>query len=188
MSDPNAAIAARASASVLLLPGLWNSGPEHWHTYWERAYGFTRLIQRDWETPARTDWVATIDAAVAGAPGAVVLAGHSLACTAIAHFSAATAHAARVRGALLVAPSDVEAPSYPAGTTGFAPMPLERLRFPSIVVASSDDEYVSPERARAFAQAWGSQLIEIGPAGHINSASRLGLWPEGFALLAPWLR
>jgi len=79
MSDPNAAIAARASASVLLLPGLWNSGPEHWHTYWERAYGFTRLIQRDWETPARTDWVATIDAAVAGAPGAVVLAGHSLA-------------------------------------------------------------------------------------------------------------
>jgi predicted alpha/beta hydrolase family esterase len=89
----------------------------------------------------------------------------------------------RVRGALLVAPSDTEAASYPAGPTGFAPMPLCRLPFPSVAVASTDDPYVTAERARAFAEAWGSKLVTIADAGHINSESGLGDWPAGFALL-----
>jgi len=31
--------------------------------------------------------------------------------------------------------------------------------------------------------AWGSEFMMSGEAGHINSASGLGDWPEGFALL-----
>jgi predicted alpha/beta hydrolase family esterase len=88
-----------------------------------------------------------------------------------------------VRGALLVAPSDVEAPNYPPGTEGFTPMPLWRLPFPAIVVVSEDDEYVTPARGRQFASAWGGEVVSIGRAGHINSASRLGAWPEGWALV-----
>ncbi len=89
----------------------------------------------------------------------MVLAAHSLGCCTVAHLArdAAPAELARVRGALLVAPSDVEAPSYPAGTKGFAPMPLARLPFASIVVGSSNDEYVAPERARFFAGSWGAR-------------------------------
>jgi predicted alpha/beta hydrolase family esterase len=122
---------------------------------------------------------------VLDAPGTLVLAAHSLGCTLVARFAdrAAEATRARVRGALLVAPSDVDAPSYPKGTEGFAPMPLERLPFPSIVVASSDDEYVGLERARLFARSWGSRFVEAGAHGHLNSASRLGMWPLGQGLL-----
>jgi predicted alpha/beta hydrolase family esterase len=91
----------------------------------------------------------------------------------------------RVRGVLLVGPSDTEAPVYPPGPSGFAPMP--RLPFSSLVVTSRDDIYVSPARARDFAASWGSEVVAIGPAGHINAASGHGPWPEGLALLDRWL-
>ena len=86
-------------------------------------------------------------------------------------------------GTLLVGPSDAEAPSYPRGIRGFGPMPDFKLPFQSIVIASSDDEYVTLERAREFATNWGSELVEVGNAGHINSASNLGDWPFGYAYL-----
>jgi hypothetical protein len=89
----------------------------------------------------------------------------------------------RIRGALLVAPSDPEAASFPSGPTGFAPMPLVRLPFPSVVVASSNDPFVTVVRAQTFARAWGSEFVMIRNAGHINTASGLGDWPEGLALL-----
>src|SRR4051812_45994939 len=170
-------------AQILLVPGLWNSGPEHWQSYWERERrDCRRVVQQDWETPRRTDWVSTLEAAVMEAPGPLVLAAHSLGCTLVAHWALSSSQATKVRGALLVAPSDVEAPSYPAGTVGFAPMPLGALPFPSIVVMSSDDPYVSPGRGRHFARAWGSRLVDVGPKGHINSTSGLGRWAEGLAL------
>jgi len=169
---------------ILLVPGLWNSGPEHWHSYWERGRAdCRRVVQSDWETPRRADWVATLEAAVAKAAAPVVLAAHSLGCALVGHWAPQSKHLAKVRGALLVAPSDVEAPSYPEGPTGFSPMPLAKLPFPSIVVMSTDDEYVTPERAAFFARAWGSHLYDAGAKGHINSDSRLGMWPEGFALV-----
>jgi uncharacterized protein len=127
--------------------------------------------------------VAALDTAVAGSNLPVVLAAHSLGCALVAHWAGGSRHLAKVRGALLVAPSDVEAPSYPAGTAGFTPMPLNKLSFPSILVMSTNDVYVTPDRARHFARAWGSRLVEVGPKGHVNSASSLGMWPEGFALV-----
>lgn len=176
----------REKAGVLLLPGLWNSGPDHWQSHWEKGLpDCVRVVQRDWETPRAADWIETLEAAVLSAPGPVVLAAHSLACTLVARFAAAASPPAlaKVRGALLVGPSDVDAPSYPKGTSGFAPMPLWPLPFPSIVVASSDDDYVTLERARLFARSWGARLVEAGARGHLNSASKMGMWPQGQALL-----
>src|SRR4051812_16245711 len=101
---------------VLLLPGLFNSGPEHWQTYWERERAdCLRVEQSDWETPRRADWVETLERAVAREQEPVVLAAHSLACALVAHWAgvAGAQTLGRVRGALLVAPSDVEAPTYP---------------------------------------------------------------------------
>ena len=167
---------------VLILPGLYNSGPDHWQSRWESAHPeFGRVMQDDWERPRCVDWIARLEAAILATPDAVLVA-HSSSCALVAHW-AGTGGAGRVRGALLVAPSDTEAASYPAGPTGFAPMPLGRLPFPSVVVASTDDPYVTFERARTFAEGWGSRLVTVGDAGHINGQSGLGDWPAGFALL-----
>jgi hypothetical protein len=62
-------------------------------------------------------------------------------------------------------------------------MPLARFPFPSILVASTDDPYVTVARAQAFATAWGSRLTLVEDAGHLNSASGLGDCPAGHALL-----
>jgi predicted alpha/beta hydrolase family esterase len=172
----------RMNAIVLTLPGLYNSGPEHWQTWWEKEYGFTRVNQKDWDTPILEDWIASIDAAVTKHPlDRVVLVGHSAACAAIAAWDAK--YRRKIKGALLVAPSDTEAASYPAGPVGFKPMPVTPLGFPSLVIASTDDEYVSLDRAQYFANRWGSEFAFICKAGHINSASNLGKWPVGFELL-----
>ena len=171
---------------TLILPGLSNSGPEHWQSYWERQDSqCRRVLQHEWERPRCKDWVATLTRAVASAQDEVVLVAHSSACALVAHWagSAPARAVARVRGALLVAPSDPEGPNYPAGPSGFAPMPRLRLPFRSVVVASEDDEYVSLEQARSYAESWGSAFVNVGAAGHINSASNLGAWPRGYALL-----
>jgi uncharacterized protein len=143
--------------------------------------GFRRVEQADWETPRCSDWVAQLDAAVQKAGAQALLVAHSAACALVAHWVAAHGH--KVRGALLVGPSDTEAPSYPVGPTGFAPMPLVRLPFASTVVASADDPYVSLERAGFFARSWGSRFVNVGSAGHVNTASGLGSWPAGLELL-----
>lgn len=167
---------------LLVVPGLWNSGPKHWQSQWEASDpSVVRVVQRDWETPRREDWVAAVEEAVARAGPEVVVAGHSLGCATLAFWALETRLSAR--GLLLVAPSDTEARKYPNGPVGFAPMPLRRLPFPSIVVASSNDEYVTPPRARAFASAWGAELIDAGALGHINSDSDLGQWPLGQELV-----
>src|SRR5262249_25141139 len=155
-------------ATILTVPGLWSSGPEHWQSFWEReALACRRVEQTDWKTPLCADWVATIDAAVAAAPGPAVPVPPSPRRLAVAHWAGA---ARPIRGALLVAPVDLEAGTRPKGPRGFVPMPLRPLPFPSVVVASADDPYVSLHRARVFASAWGSAFVDVGPRGHINAA------------------
>ncbi len=167
---------------VLILPGLYNSGPQHWQTAWENEYGFIRIQQTNWDTPVCEDWINTLDTAVMQhQPEQVVLVAHSLGCCTIAHW--ARTYNRAIKGAFLVAPSDTEAPSYPIGTTGFKPVPLQPLPFPSTVVTSSNDFYVTPARARYFADSWNSRFVMLGEAGHINSASNLGNWPAGIDIL-----
>jgi serine hydrolase len=167
---------------ALVLPGLGSSGPEHWQTLWEaRSPGFRRVVQRDWDHPDRTEWVAALDAAVAGSSELPVLVCHSLGCLTAVHWAAA--HARPIRAALLVAPADADRPDASMESRSFRPVPTQKLPFPSIVVASSDDPYVSPGRAQAFARAWGSRFVDIGPAGHINAASGFGPWSQGEKLL-----
>ncbi|MBX0292240.1 alpha/beta hydrolase [Hymenobacter sp. HSC-4F20] len=167
--------------TIFIVPGLGSSGPDHWQTRWEQHYGYRRVEQRNWDQPILSEWVAALDAAIAAAGPEVVLVGHSLACATIAHWAGSTSP--RITGALLVAPADVDRPDLPPEVANFAPMPLTRLPFPSTVVASTNDEYATLARAQQFAKAWGSRLVNVGALGHINSASGLGLWPEGHALL-----
>jgi predicted alpha/beta hydrolase family esterase len=170
-----------ALPAVLVLPGYQDSGPEHWQTLWERTHpGLRRVVQRDWEDPERDEWVAALDRAIAAAGGPVVLVGHSLGALTAIHWAAR--HRGPVRGALLVAPPDVERPDF-LPMPGFAPIPLGPLPFPSIVVASADDPFTRLERARHFARCWGSEFVDLGRAGHVNAAAGFGPWPAGEALL-----
>lgn len=141
-----------------------------------------RVIQENWETPHCAEWVARLDQALERTGPETLLVAHSAGCALVAHW-AVGCQRGRIRGAHLVAPSDPEAASFPSGPTGFAPMPLVRLPFPSVVVASSNDPFVTVVRAQTFARAWGSEFVMIRNAGHINTASGLGDWPEGLALL-----
>ena len=169
---------------ILIHPGLGNSGDKHWQTVWEKRFpDFRRVQQKEWDRPVMSDWIKTLDDHVMQYnPSDVVVVGHSLACATIAFWN--EQYKRKIKGALLVAPSDTEAPSYPEGTTGFTPMPSNRLTFPSIVVTSANDPYVSPDRAKIFANRWGAELIDIGNAGHINADSNLMFWEFGLELLS----
>lgn len=172
--------------TVLILPGLGDSGPEHWQSHWERDdANCQRVNQTEWDSPQLSDWASCLDAAIIGASRPVVLVGHSSACALVAHWAVQSGPArhALIRGALLVAPSDPEGANYPEGPCGFAPIPMVRLPFPTVVVASTNDPYVSADRAREYATAWGSRYVELPNAGHINVAAGFGPWPEGLALL-----
>jgi uncharacterized protein len=171
---------------VLIIPGLHGSGPRHWQTAWERERDDCRRVeQRDWQNPRRDEWVATLDDAIAAMDGPLALVAHSLGCVAVAHWVAQHEALARERitGALLVAPSDVDRPGFPAVASGFAPAPLSPLPFPTILVASANDPFISLARAEQFADAWGSRFVAIGAKGHLNSDSGLGAWPDGQTLL-----
>jgi predicted alpha/beta hydrolase family esterase len=172
---------------VLLLPGWLNSDPEHWPSCWERQYGDERVEQSDWNWPRRGDWMARLDEVVLAGPGPAVLVAHSLGCQLVASWAEHSAHTARVKGALLVAPPDTEAPDTPPQLHNWRPIRRTRLPFPAVAVISSDDPYCSPERGVQMAADWGAELLMAGPRGHLNTASNLGTWPEGRALLADWM-
>lgn len=175
---------------VLLLPGWQNSAEGHWQTEWERAYGDQRVEQHDWLRPRRGDWSARLEEVLADAPdvsGSVVLAAHSLGCILTAWWAAHTHHAHKVRGALLVAPADVQRPDLAGQLPGWAPIARQRLPFPAVLVGSRNDPYCSLARAQALAADWGARFVDLGERGHINAESGLGGWPEGRVLLVDWL-
>ena len=172
---------------MLVLPGLGGSGPGHWQTLWEAEDpALRRVAQREWDRPVLRDWVDTLARAIAECPAPPVLVAHSLGCALVAHWARDGGRAVdgAVEGALLVSPPDVDSERHtPPETRAFAPMPVVRLPFRSVVVASTNDPYADADRAALFARAWGSRLVLVGDAGHVNAESGLGRWPAGRALL-----
>ncbi len=173
------------AATVLVLPGWHNSGPRHWQTLWEQQSPiFLRVQQRDWETPHRSWWLERITEEVKQAPAPIVFAAHSLGCIAVAHWAEKAPELVnKIKGALMVAPADVERKDSPPQLKDFVPIPNKLLPFPSIVVASNNDPFLTTNRAREMARLWGSRYVDAGPAGHINGDSGVGDWPEGKRLL-----
>lgn len=173
----------RRDPPILIVPGVSDSGPSHWQSHWERALPTaSRVVQSDWERPNLGFWTGTLLEAVRETPGAILVA-HSLGCATVAHLARINGGRG-IAGALLVAPADVDrdVPST-EDLRAFSPLPRQPLGFPSIVVASRNDPYVAFERATLFARDWGSRLIDLGMAGHINVDSGHNAWPRGRALL-----
>ncbi|MDQ0321679.1 putative alpha/beta hydrolase family esterase [Pararhizobium capsulatum DSM 1112] len=173
----------RVSIDTLVLPGLNGSGEGHWQWHWLRDHANARGVEQDnWICPDLDDWRARLQASLTEVRS-VWLVAHSLGCILAANL-ADSPLASRIKGALLVAPCDLSVVEelHPCAVN-FGAMPLKRLPFPSLVVGSLNDPYMDFNMTQRVAQAWGSELIDLGHAGHINIRSRFGRWPQGYDLL-----
>jgi uncharacterized protein len=168
---------------ILIIPGLGGSGPHHWQTHMERSFSSaSRVRQDDWDQPDRAAWAERLAASIEATPGAVLVA-HSLGCALVAWLAVERPELA-VEAALLVAPADVDRRDrLPDQVHEFAPMPRRSLPFRSIVVASSNDPYMTLPRAREYAAAWGADFVDAGALGHINVDAGFGPWPAGERIL-----
>lgn len=174
-------------ADILIVPGYTNSGPDHWQTRWQARLSTARRVeQAEWSKPVVTDWTANVAKAVNEAVKPVVVVAHSLGVSAVIQ---ALPHLSNpIAGALLVAPPDVANPAIrPRHLMTFGPYPRARLPFPSIMIASRNDPFCGFDVAQDLSQAWGSLFIDAGDAGHINTASGHGPWPEGSMVFAQFM-
>lgn len=170
----------KQDTTILILPGLGGSGEKHWQSYWLNKYeNSVRLVQDDWDKPKLEDWLDRLNNTILELDGPIILVAHSLAVSLVHHW-VCNNDCSNIKGALLVAPADVDSPEHtPDIIRSFAPMPIKKLTFPSIVVSSINDEYISIERAEYFAKQWQSDFVNIGAKGHINAESNLEFWEEG---------
>ncbi|MDQ1091526.1 putative alpha/beta hydrolase family esterase [Xanthomonas sacchari] len=169
---------------VVIVPGIGDSGPEHWQTLWQRHDPRMRRLQpASFAHPQLHDWLRALDRCVQHCATPPLLIAHSLGCLLVAHWAA---RAERLpRGAFLVAVPDPHSAAFPhAHAASFVPVPVAPLPFPSLIVASNDDPYAAPSYSRRCAADWGSGLVELDRLGHLNAASGLGAWPHGAQLLA----
>lgn len=173
---------------ILMVPGLTGSGPDHWQTRWEQKLSTARRVEQiDWDRPLKSDWVTRIVEAVKAAKRPVVLVAHSLGALAVMH---AAPHLPRgkVLGAFLVAPPDLDDPAVNLPVEGdFAPLPHKKAPFPVVLIASRNDHYCRWDRAAHLSTLWGAEFVDAGDAGHINTASGHGPWPEGLMRFAGFI-
>lgn len=170
----------------LILPGWQGSPDNHWQSHWQQNLPNARRVeQADWFNPDPHQWVAELERAVSADSTPVILIAHSLGCITVARWAAQAPLASlrKVRGALLVAPADVERPGCPEALRGFAPIARELLPFPSQLVGSDNDPAASAARAMELARSWGSQAAILAGAGHINVKSGHQRWEQGFGYL-----
>jgi predicted alpha/beta hydrolase family esterase len=175
--------------TTLIIPGYHGSEAEHWQTWMESELPDARRVTGiDWESPVLGRWAETVSAAITRSTGPVWLVAHSFGC--LATVTAANALASKVAGAMLVAPADpdrfspfgIRAPSAPTESLA-SRLPARPLSFPSLVVASDNDPWMTTSKLTPWITRWESQIIHIGRAGHINVESGFGPWPQGLDLL-----
>ncbi|OXI31431.1 hypothetical protein CFB89_18450 [Burkholderia sp. AU16741] len=169
--------------AIVIVPGIGNSGPDHWQSHWEAAFpAAARIAPASWDAPDLADWMAALDEAVANAGAAPLVVCHSLGCLLFAHWHAVSSRA--VRGAFLVAMPDPAGPRFPVAAAAFANLPNGGLgRVPVLAIASADDPYDPSGRALEWATEHGAAPLLLGARGHLNAASGLAGWAEGRALL-----
>jgi predicted alpha/beta hydrolase family esterase len=178
-------------STVLIVPGLRGDVPDHWQTLLAARLPKVRTVPPPAQyTLGRLDRVEALDRALASIEGPVIVVAHSAGVMMLAHWAQLTRPNRPIKGALLATPADMEQP-FPAGypTTEelrdhrWLPIPHRALPFPTILAASRDDPLCLFVRAQAMARDWGSELVDLGPVGHLNPAAGFGEWPQASALI-----
>ncbi|HSI53411.1 MAG: RBBP9/YdeN family alpha/beta hydrolase [Ramlibacter sp.] len=169
--------------TVLIVPGLRDHVAAHWQTLLAASLDRVVTVPPMGRLHLSCDMrVRAIERAAQEIEGPLVIVAHSGGCIAVAHWARVTQRA--VQGALLATPPDFDTPmreGYPSidelDAAGWLPVPRSPLPFRSIVACSRNDPLGSVERVSELAAAWGSELVDIGKAGHLNPASGHGDWP-----------
>ncbi len=165
----------------LIIPGLQGSAEGHWQTWWQaKDRNAIRVEQDDWQTPDLNAWSKKVRQAIDEAQAGVWLVAHSYGC--IASLQVAPQCPERIRGLFLVAPAD------PDKFSASHLWQQTDLPFPSVIVASRTDPWLGFEKAKSWADSLGSQLVDLGDAGHINVESGFGEWQQGFDLFGRFRR
>jgi len=178
-----------AQPKVVIVPGLRYLGADHWQSHLQRELPQSLCVPRPGANPLSCRaWVDSLDATIAAAHGPALLVAHGAGSMMVAHW--ARHHRRAVLAALLVTPPDFETrlpEDYPSAEildeNGWLPTPLERLPFPSIVAASTNDPFARFTRSLGLARAWGSKLVRLGNVGHMNPASGFGPWADAQTLI-----
>lgn len=165
---------------TLIIPGLAGSPEGHWQAVWAEDRPESRFVQqKNFDRPDHALWKAELERALLETEGAYLVA-HSLGCILVAGMADSPLRD-RIRGALLVAPCDLDqTETLHPGLIRFGGMPEGVLPFPTVMIGSRNDPYMSEDRARAFAANWGSRYVDMGYVGHINRASGFGRFTRGY--------
>jgi uncharacterized protein len=160
---------------TLIVPGLDGSPDPHWQHWWAATDPKALMVDLpDLDRPVPAVWEIELAGMILRHPDSI-LVGHSLGAVLIARLLATWPHL-RVRGALLVALAET------LGNDRIGPfgaIPELRMDIPTTVVASRNDPWMTYGRAMHLSRAWGSDLVDLGHAGHINVASGFGPWAKG---------
>lgn len=163
---------------TLIVPGLHGSPQPHWQHWWATTDPRALMVDLpDAASPRPAHWEVELASMILQHPDSI-LVGHSLGAVLIARLLARWPQL-RVRAALLVAPADTRGHKR---IGHFGPVPERRFDIPSTLVASRNDPWMDFGRATRLAAAWGSRLVDLGDAGHINVAAGFGPWAFGKAL------
>ena len=97
---------------LLIIPGLGDSGVGHWQNFWLNHFpNTTKVTQDNWDQPLLGDWLERLEATLKTINEPIILVAHSLATILVAHW-AKTFENSYIKGALLVAPADVDSPEH----------------------------------------------------------------------------
>lgn len=181
-----------SETNILIVPGHGGAAEGHWQRRVEAKLSTANILPHDdWAYGSLPRAVAAMQQAVDASPLPVVFLAHSVGCHLVTHAVPAllaSGAGAKLKGAYLVVPP---APDSVRAMAGIDPALAEPLRdplpFPSLLIASSNDPHASLEQSADMALAWGAQLVEAGEAGHINTESGHGPWPEGLMRFAGFL-
>ncbi|WP_353507574.1 alpha/beta fold hydrolase [Intrasporangium sp.] len=179
----------REPHTIVIVPGLRGHVEDHWQTLLAAKLPNAVVVPsfgRDKRDLAGR--VTDLHRVISEAGTPAILVAHSAGVLTTVHW--AQQHDLPVLGALLATPPDLAqplGPPYPSLSelkeSGWLPIPLTPLRFPSIVAASTNDALGDFERVREMSDAWGSHFIDVGPVGHLNPAAGFGEWLGAEALL-----
>jgi hypothetical protein len=161
---------------ILIVPGMHNSGTDHWQSRWQQLYpSFERVEQAQWDRPDLLIWSERLGQALRDSNRPTLIVAHSFGCLTTIH--RANIGAPNLYGTLLVAPADPD-------KFGIEDqLRKATLPCPSLVVGSRNDPWMTSERAMYWSRLWNSRFIDAGALGHINVESGLGDWQQGLTLL-----
>ncbi len=172
--------------TIVLVPGLNNAGPAHWQTLLQNKFvNIVRVKQDDWDNPSRKPWIAGIEQIVKTIDGPIVFVGHSCGSVAIAQWAEQFGGCySNIKGALLVAPADVDRENAHIDILAMRPLPKAAINFKSIIICSDNDDHCTLDKSYLLARQWNSEVVLVKGGSHFHTEAGYGKWPLVEQLMA----